>query len=82
MHIPYRLGHLRLVLCSLHLQESQLHGMVTTSVSTSKDRILNWNRQRKSRLAANQRSISSIAKLTLATAISTVQPLCSLKANQ
>ena len=43
--------------------------------------MLNWNRQRKIRLSENQKNIRSIVTPTLATAISTVQPLCRLKAN-
>ena len=61
---------------------SQLHGRATASVSTNSQRMLNWNRQRKTRARAYQESINSRNTPTPARAISTAQPGCSLKANQ
>ena len=54
--------------------------MATTTVSTSNERMLNWKRRRKSGRAEPE-DIKSIATPMAATAISTVQPLCRLKAN-
>ena len=50
---------------------SQLQGTATTRTSTGRDRMLNWNHQRKTGPARNQSNMRSRNTPTLATAVST-----------